>query len=908
MMFSQPGWTQQQSDSKKFEGLLNKLLAPGPLMKGHEHLEHKDCLKCHEPAGGVPNKLCMDCHTGIKKQVLSKQSFHGLMGGKDCIDCHKDHKGRDYNAVRFDQKNFDHNRTGFKLEGGHKGVECAECHTQKRTKKKIRQNEIRFFGTSDSCKSCHMDDDIHFFKGKFAKVECSTCHNVVDWKQAKEFDHKKETGYALIGTHSKISCEKCHAPKGKASAKYDFPELKTKKCLTCHVDQHKTNLSPKFRGGNCATCHNQIEWPIKNFNHKVTTFPLRGAHARTNCIDCHKQSSSVNRSKKGDYRWVGLNQDCKSCHADYHGFGNRKSPRLGPLDNCAQCHMENSWKQDLKFNHNTQTRFPIDGKHKKNQCFDCHVTQSGKKVGPPNTLRKYHFANLPQKTCEVCHRSPHSKEFHQRFKGVKCANCHTPKGWEIKAASSMLRGDKSFHNKTRFPLTGKHAQQDCKSCHVVKGKEVYKFPGFKRGFCDNCHVNVHKKQFSKEFAAKPCAVCHTTNDFVKRKPFNHNTTDYKITGAHKKIANNCVKCHIPTKKKLPTKPPKVAHKFIFKYAKAGYCENCHTNVHRNQFSKEFIAKTSCRECHTTVNFKKRKPFNHNLTDFKLTGKHAKIKNNCFECHVKTNKKLPTNPPKVAHKFQFPGKNKGFCENCHVNEHKDMFRKKFYSKPCAECHVTKNWTQRKPFDHNKTRFKLRYKHKKVDCKECHVPTKKRFKQGPKNRKGKFAFPELKTKNCAACHTDPHKGANGARCTKCHTEAGWENADNFHRDFTLKGVHLLLGCDECHINDRVLKGASDDCTVCHSQDDPHNGFLQPCQDCHTQNFWHATTFSHDLTQFPLRGAHRLTDCRSCHNQGNYQALPIDCIGCHAADAQSVTTPSHASSRFDNCEQCHNPFSFK
>ena len=139
---------------------------------------------------------------------------------------------------------------------------------------------------------------------------------------------------------------------------------------------------------------------------------------------------------------------------------------------------------------------------------------------------------------------------------------------------------------------------------------------------------------------------------------------------------------------------------------------------------------------------------------------------------------------------------------------------------------------------------------------------------------------KRKNCQTCHTDPHKGANGQRCTKCHTEAGWQKADNFHKDFTLVGVHLVLGCDQCHIDDRMLRGASEDCLVCHREDDPHNGFLTPCQDCHTQNFWHATTFSHDLTQFPLRGAHRVIDCRNCHNQGNYEALPVDCIGCHSS----------------------------
>ena len=354
-----------QGGNKKFEGLMNKLLAPGPLMLGHEKLEHVDCLTCHDAGGGIPNKNCVECHKGIGLQIRAKTAFHGLMGNKNCIACHRDHKGREYDSTRFDEKNFDHKRTGFPLDGGHKGVECKECHTETRANKPIRKSGIRYFGTSNSCRSCHMDDDVHFFTGKFAKVECSKCHTTQEWKNAKKFDHKKETGYALIGAHAKQECAKCHAPNGKKSAKYEFPELKTKKCLTCHEDHHKNKLSPKFRGGNCDKCHVQTEWKIKQFDHRITTFPLRGKHAQNKCVDCHKQTGAEARKGKAHYKWVGLNQSCGSCHADYHGYRNQRAAKIGPLGNCANCHNEFGWKRDIKFNHNTQTRFPLEGKHLK---------------------------------------------------------------------------------------------------------------------------------------------------------------------------------------------------------------------------------------------------------------------------------------------------------------------------------------------------------------------------------------------------------------------------------------------------------------------------------------------------------------------------------------------------------------
>lgn len=902
------GTTSFAQNNKKTEGLINKLLAPGPLMLGHEKLEHTDCLTCHEPAGGIPNDGCVDCHKGVGSQVKAKKSFHGQMGKRLCVDCHKDHKGRDHISVKFDEKNFDHNRTGFELSGSHSNVDCKKCHTKKRTDKPIFKSGTRYWGTSPSCKECHADDDIHKFEGKFANKECSTCHITTEWKDVTAFDHKKETGYPLIGAHKKQACSKCHVKQGKDSVKYKFPSLESKKCLTCHEDHHKSNLSSKFRGGNCASCHNQVKWPIDNFKHEVTSFPLRGQHARNNCIDCHK-SNSASSSKKF-YNWTGLNKACGTCHEDFHGFAGRKPFKMASLKDCGQCHTDLGWKNQQTFNHTQQTRFPLEGKHLQNDCFQCHVTQKAKSErGRNNEPRIYHFKNLTVKSCETCHKSPHSEKFHRRFKGAKCATCHTALGWDVrKGTSGAAGGDRSFHQKTRFPLTGMHKSQSCKSCHLVNGKERYKFPNAKKGFCVNCHNTVHKKQFSPKFLGKGCGDCHTTSSFGKRKEFNHNSTDFKITGKHKPFEKNCVKCHVPTKSKLATKPPKVAHKFKFKFAKNGFCENCHSNVHKGQFSPRFIKASACSDCHSTQTFTKRKIFNHNKnTRFKLTGRHASFKNNCFKCHVKTRKMLPTKPPKVAHKFVFAGAKKGFCENCHKNEHKDMFSAKFYRKPCGECHKTTRWRHLKDFDHRKTAFPLRYKHRKVDCKECHKPTSKRFKQGTKRRKGRYKFPALESKNCAMCHTDVHKGANGKNCRKCHTEAGWENAEGFHKDFHLVGVHLTLSCDQCHVANKVLRGSSDDCRVCHSVDDPHQGFLPDCGQCHTQTVWPATTFSHDMTQFPLRGVHRLTDCKSCHGQGNFEALPSDCKGCHAQDAAAVTAPDHSGERYQPCEQCHNTFSF-
>lgn len=251
-----------QNDKVKFEGLLNKLLAPGPLIAGHNDLEHKDCLRCHEPAGGIPNKKCTDCHKEIRAHVNELKHFHGLMKGKACIDCHKDHKGRTFDSVAFNEKNFDHERTGFALDGAHAKTDCEKCHTEPRKGRVVRPEDPRYFGTKNSCNLCHKSDDIHFFEGDFRKQECSLCHTTEKWKPAKYFDHGKETKYPLLGAHSRMKCEKCHVKEAVNNVRYDWP-IESKKCLSCHKDHHGERLSPRFRNGKCDACHSQETWKLK---------------------------------------------------------------------------------------------------------------------------------------------------------------------------------------------------------------------------------------------------------------------------------------------------------------------------------------------------------------------------------------------------------------------------------------------------------------------------------------------------------------------------------------------------------------------------------------------------------------------------------------------------------------------
>ena len=214
-----------------------------------------------------------------------------------------------------------------------------------------------------------------------------------------------------------------------------------------------------------------------------------------------------------------------------------------------------------------------------------------------------------------------------------------------------------------------------------------------------------------------------------------------------------------------------------------------------------------------------------------------------------------------------------------------------------------------FNHDETHFKIDGRHKQIEtqCRKCHT-NKKTARSGDQKYEGlHFKMPNLQQKDCETCHASPHKSNWTERCTDCHTEDNWHNTKDFHKGFSLGGVHNSIGCKQCHISSTRLEGLSSDCMFCHRKDDIHMGSLPNCEKCHNQNFWESTNFKHSMSDFRLRGAHRLTECSECHKTGVYEGTPVYCQSCHFQEAASVVTPSHTSGSFFDCEKCHNQFTW-
>ncbi len=281
---------------------------------------HRDvaCAKCHVavrgPGGarpavqyaGLAAGRCTDCH---------KDPHDGAMTGA-CTSCHVTSGWHDVNRSRV-EASFDHERTGFALEGRHARITCASCHNA-RTARGLKGIRIRFKrGTerrsfpspvAGRCLSCHVDEHDGVFADDDGGGDCAGCHGQSAWLPV-QYDvarHNREASFKLVGAHLTVTCDGCHKPTGE---KADF-RLKALACADCH--QEKNPHGDQFAGRSCDACHNQNSFRITNFDHSTTRFPLDGAHAGAPCRACHKPEKTAGGGTMIRYRPLGTK--CEDCH------------------------------------------------------------------------------------------------------------------------------------------------------------------------------------------------------------------------------------------------------------------------------------------------------------------------------------------------------------------------------------------------------------------------------------------------------------------------------------------------------------------------------------------------------------------------------------------------------------------
>jgi hypothetical protein len=525
-------------------------------------------------------------------------------------------------------------------------------------------------------------------------------------------------------------------------------------------------------------------------------------------------------------------------------------------------------------------------------------SQSTRAQISPGELSKGHQHLEGISNCSQCHES--GKE----LSGAKCLTCHTEikkqndakRGFHYLNAASMCMSchkdhlgkdarvtkfeESQFdHAKSGFSLSGKHAALKCEQCHTdtyIKSPEVQKglstyphktFLGLDQR-CISCHADRHRGSVSTE-----CQSCHGANAWSPAGAFDHGKTKYALAGRH--VSVDCAKCHEAARRRGPTDP------ILFGTKPYADCTPCHASPHGSKFSDK-----TCRSCHSLEGWSAVKSFNHSGTRFALTGKHTVVA--CVKCHTFMQARKGGSVNLATKEFRD-------CKPCHTSPH----GARLSAEQCMSCHNATSWAARSPlpFDHSLTQFKLEGKHGSLKCEECHkLSPKATFTQ-------RFM---LQYRLCTNCHADYHKGqfagTFGNDCARCHTEKGFKPSTFTamrHADtkLPLLGAHAAIPCVACHTQ-RNENGAgivqykeiSAECQGCHK--DVHGGQFArngetPCAQCHSPVGWHSLLFNHDVqSSFPLTGAHKGVQCRSCHKEERlggqtivrFKPLSSKCEFCH------------------------------
>jgi hypothetical protein len=701
-----------------------------PFSLGGKH-DKVSCSQCHNNQHSIPelkstSQDCFACH--------QKDDTHQGGYGNNCKVCHS--------SSGWKPTTLDHDSTKYILEGKHVDVPCEKCHL-----------EGVLAGTPKDCQSCHSLDDIH--EGRFG-IDCASCHTTIGWKPA-DFDHNLSL-FKLDGKHVDTACNLCHIEGVYKGTPSD--------CFTCHVkdDKHKGSL-----GRNCGSCHFTYDWVTANFNHSLSFFKLTGKHVGVDCQNCHLN---------GVYK--GTPSACYGCHTS----DDRHNGSFGFY--CENCHGSSGWSP-ATFDH-SQSSFKLTGKHVTVGCEGCHT--SGIYQGTPSN-------------CYACHAS---NDKHNGGYGKNCNTCHSESGW-LPATFD--------HSLASFKLTGKHISVSCQGCHTN---------GIYQGTPTNCYSCHASNDKHKGAYGTNCENCHATSGWLPAV-FDHSLATFKLTGQHVNVAcqgchvngvyqgtpTNCYGCHISNDKHkgaygtncenchatsgwLPAAfdHSLASFKLTGKHVSVA-CQDCHVNgvyqgtptncyaCHASNDKHNGSYGTNCDNCHSTSGWLPA-TFDHSLSKFKLTGKHANV--TCQGCHVNgVYQGTPTN-----------------CYACHASSDKHNGS---YGTTCDNCHSTSGWLPAN-FDHSQSTFKLTGKHVNVACQNCHVNGV--YKGTPSA--------------CVACHAEPafHSGTFGTNCDQCHTTSNW--------DATYSGSHPTIDgkngmnhenatCKDCH----TVNLSTATCTECHDNNNPN-----------------------------------------------------------------------------------------
>ena len=531
------------------------------------------------------------------------------------------------------------------------------------------------------------------------------------------------------------------------------------------------------------------------------------------CVACHTEIAWSRAQKRGLHARADYAK-CEGCHPDHAG---RDFAMVQWEEGSAE-----------RFRHE-RTGYALTGAHASLRCAQCHTAANQKSAVAPKIKKKNRSESYLglERACASCHRDPHAGRF-----GAACETCHKTVAWSAMEASTF------DHERTRYPLRGRHAELSCAACHDPTHAWGPK-PRFDR--CDACHKDAHAGTATLAGRSVDCASCHGLASFAPSTytVAMHDKTAYPLAGKHRQVA--CATCHRPKDATLQAATGPAGFRFRLKRAA---CADCHGQPHGSQLAGP-QASPACAPCHDLEGFRPSRfsVSSHAKTAFPLLGAHAAAE--CRACHdVRRTGLAPLAQATVdragsaAFALAIPER---ACADCHGDPHAGRFRA---STGCSDCHAQ---TTFRPSsigvrEHARFSFALEGAHRAVPCADCHkdvrsgaLPAGRETSLIRAERRAKpltFAVPG---QACVSCHEDPHAGqfaapaARARACERCHGLEAFRPAARFDhgRDtaFPLDGAHKGVACARCHATVPATAGGSGGKRVVR-----YRGVSAACESCH------------------------------------------------------------------------------
>lgn len=352
------------------------------------------------------------------------------------------------------------------------------------------------------------------------------------------------------------------------------------------------------------------------------------------------------------------------------------------------------------------------------------------------------------------------------------------------------------HDKTNFPLLGKHRTVSCSECHLK---------GIMQGTptdCEACHWYRKQDDPYRLQLGIHCQDCHTPFDWKTIKPnsWEHGAeTGVLLEGIHKTL--DCYQCH---------------QRRVF-YGQTRDCIDCHRPEYERVTEPNHVLgqfPIDCRLCHNMVAWE---GIGYDHLTFPLNGMHRTA--DCSSCHQNN---------------QYWGISTE-CVSCHLREYNNATNPNHiqagYPTDCEICHGTNalDWHGAR-IDHDRF-WPLKGAHRGLDCNACH-----------------FRGYNISS-DCVICHLDDYNNTTSPNhrqvgfhtdCEYCHlVEATtWTQVYFTHQFPIFSGNHQHLSCTDCHLTANFYEFSCIDCHE-HSKnqmDEEHDdviGYVYnslACYSCH------------------------------------------------------------------------------